>query len=991
MKKLPLLLILGLLAFTQSVSATCYTGGSWNFNYCQNLTVYNNDTAYQIEANVTVGILFNHASLVSGAKSLSNGADLILAYGAQELARFNGTAFNNNSVPIFFNLPKPIPAGGKDSNYSFYYGDPTASLSSRNYNVSRVFYYAGDDFNYAAYNGSGIWNESAGTYYHNINTTGYLQIGDQNSSTWNIFIFNRTQGAFPSTNVSIMSRITGAGGTQATQYISGICSQSDMSGCGGIAHPAYGFRAGAALLQYGSDLAPSTDYTSTAGVYQLIDIRLEPVANRQQYWRGFNQTNPGNTTVTVTGWNPAWGVDGSTQSVDVLFDWIGVRKRTTINEPTVLPAAEDQKPQVGLIIYAPLNTTYRNGTTTPFIFSVNDTANSTSFPVWLHDNGVITNIGQIANGSTLTYTFNVTNGANNASVTAYTSAGGNSSATTYFTWLNGLNITAYNASQANTTYLSSVTINVSDGTNSTVTQLSTSPLELDTRNLTHGTVSVNAIKTGYATTNLTNYINSNASAYYNVLIPLWRHQEFKAIDASNSSSITGLTITLQQSSNSSSYSTSNGTIDVSLGSIPTGTVVVTFTATGYNTTNVSFNVNTSSEINYTLSMVRAGVVFYAYDESTCITTCQRIYFSFATTNGSSSGSDYNSNYFWNGTYSNSSLVQGSNTITFNNSVNGTYGNRNYFITISSTSAIVLNVYLLNTSSANYQDSVFCTITAANSPISGAQVTAQRFISGAYVTVGQVNTSADGCGTIGLDKTVTYQIVAAANGYNTQTFTTVPKTLQYIVMASSSTTPGYQQALADSSDYVIHQMLPHNPVIGDWVLVNYSIYSYNGTLTQWGLTCDYNNAQIYSTTVVGSPSGGTATTNVTTTNKTIGVGGLGFFNCSGFFDRSGYNTTYLNQTFFLFTINDTYKNISISGLVNFTIGANLSSQFKAASSVLATGVIMAGASKVPFLGGTGVAAIGALVLAGFGFLGWMDWRPILLAILVSLAWIWRKDR
>jgi hypothetical protein len=950
------------------------------------VTVYNNDTAYQMEENSTVFVQFNHAALVTAGKSLSNGADLILAYGPQELARFNGTAFNNDSVQIFFSIPKSIPAGSKDSNYSFYYGDAGAALASRNYNISQVFYYFGDDFNGNTLNSSGYWQESSGAYAGTV-ANGLFSMSIANGSSANIYAFNRTNGAFADTNATVVFRARNTTAGTMVQYLSGFCKTTDLPGCGGVAHPAYSFRGGTTGIYYGSDLAASLDYVPSGGsTFHTLDLRLEPTSSRQQYWRGLNQTNPGNSTVATGTWNPTFGNDGAGTPLGLEFDWIGVRKRTTINEATTLTAAEDTKPAVSITIYAPTNTTYYNGTTTPFIFSVNDSINGTSYPVWTHDNGVVTNIGQIANGTTSTYTFNTTNGPNNATVSAYTSGGGNGTTSTYFTWTNGLNITAYNASQGVSTYLNNVWVNVSDGTNSTVTTGATTPLSLETRNLTHGSVSIEVFKPGYASANISAAINSNSSAYYNYFVPLWRLQEFH-LDSGNGTNVTSFSLTAYQSGLNSTYSTSNGTIQISLGSLPTGTVVFQVTATGYNSTNTSFSINSSSEINATLTTTAAGIIIYAYDETF---TTTRIYFSFLSTNSSGSASDYNSNYFWNGTYTNTSLTRGLTTLTFNNSINGTYGSRSYITTIDSTTAAILNVYLLNYSLVTAVYENVCTITSAGTTIAGATVTFQKSISGSYVTVAQVTTGSDGCAALWTDSATLYQIVASATGYNTGTVTAYGKSTQYLVLTSSSVVLGWSSTYADDLDLVLSRLQPEQASLyTSPVVVNYTVYSYNGTLTSFGMYCEYNGTSIYNVNVTGSPSGGSTTSSIVTTNKTNPT----YFFCYGYFTRSGYNNTYTNRTFYIYSANTTFSNASISQTVNNSINANFSTGTLTIAAIVLTAVGTAGLTGVSATVGSplGAGVISVALITGFGFLGWLNPLLVLLYWVVALSFAYFNSR
>lgn len=996
-KALLALTVLAFLALTQPVNAQCYTGGSWAFSYCQNVTVYNNDTLYALAQNNTYAISFDHANLVTAGKSLTSGADVILAYGKQELARFNGTNWNNNSVPIYFNLPKAVAAGNSDSNYSFYYGDASATLASRNANISQVFQLFGDDFQSTNLNSSGQWQDTAGggagQYTANCGTNSYYGAGFcsifvNNGSAWNFYGFNKTNGGvMNATNSSVVFRIVNGTSFAGPLYIGGVCQSTDLGSCGGIAEPAYTFRGSPTGLYWGSDLAASLDYVPSAGIFHILDIRMEPVANRQQYWRNVNQTNPGNTTLAVTTYHPAFGVDGAGSTINFTIDWIGVRTRNVVNEPTILAAPEQAKTTPNVQIYNPTNTTYYNGTTKTVVFSVNSTTNNTNMMVFIAVNNVYAYLGTIANGTTNTTTINVTSNTYNLTITAYDTTDGNGTTSQFFTFTNGLNVTVYNASQGTSTYLNSVTLNASTTANFTVASSVTTPYTWETRLIPNGAiVNIAAAKTGYASTNTTSIIYSNASAFYNVFIPLWRHQEFH-LDSGNGTNVTSYTLTLYQSGLNNSYSTTNGTIQISLGSIPTGTTIAQFSANGYNATNQTFNINSTSEINFTATTTRAGLIIYAYDE---VTPTQRIYFSFTSTNSSTTAQDYNSNYFWNASYTNTSLTQGLSTLMFNNTVNGTYGSRSYILTIDSTTATILNVYLLNYSIVTAVYENVCTITSAGTAIAGATVTFQKSISGSYVTVAQLTTGSDGCGALWTNTATLYQIIASATGYNTGTVTAYGKGTQYLVLTSTTATLGWGSSYTDSADTILARLLPETTSLTtDPATINYTVYSSNATLTSFGMYCDYNGTSIYNVNVSGSPSGGSTTSSIALSNKTNPTS----FYCYGFFSRSGYNDTYVNRTYQIYTTNTTFRNASISNAVNNSITANFSTGTLTIAAIVLTTVGTAGLTGISASAGAplGAGIISTALITGFGFLGWINPLLVLLYWVVALAFAYFNSR
>lgn len=562
-----------------------------------------------------------------------------------------------------------------------------------------------------------------------------------------------------------------------------------------------------------------------------------------------------------------------------------------------------------------------------------------------------------------------------------------SNATVYWTQTNGLNITAYNSTQASSTILSGLSVTVSTASNSSTTT-GDSNLVIDTRTIPNSaTVNVSVTKSGYAPRVLENVVYSNASALYTVSAPLCRYQELRLNGTSNTTAVTTWSAVIYGTgSNVSTYSTTNGSIYFSWCDVPLGSFTVEVLAAGYNSTNTTFNLNTTSEINYTITSLESGIIIYAFDEASCASSCQRIYLGVFASNGTSTTSNYSLNYFINSSYT--AFPQGTVTLTINNSVNGTYYPRDYLVTISSTSTFVLNTYLLNQTGTTIS-ATYCTITSANSPIGGSTITIQRLFGSSYVTVAQTTTGSDGCAVFYLDSTVTYQVVATASGYSSLTVTGAPRSIQYLVLSSSNVVLGFLGAYHDSEDIIETILQPLDSALSlDWVLVNFTIYSYNSTLTNWGMLCDYNGTTIYNVNVTTSPSGGSTTTNITITNKTVAQNGTGSFFCYGLFDRTGYNTTFINRTYYLNYANTSFTNSSVSGGIDAVNQGAFSTQFLTIMSIVATAVITAGLA--PFVP-VGAGIISSVVLSGFAFFGWLEPLPFILFLLVSLAYQYFNSR
>ena len=139
-----------------------FTEGSnwWNssFMYRRQITILNT-VSTTLQANYTVSVTTDTASLVSAGKALANGNDLRVVYLSGnswvELDR-NLQDMNTGSTQIWFSTQKSIGPSASDSSYYVYYGNAAASTPPTNlHNVYLWF----DDFNRP--NESDITAESA--------------------------------------------------------------------------------------------------------------------------------------------------------------------------------------------------------------------------------------------------------------------------------------------------------------------------------------------------------------------------------------------------------------------------------------------------------------------------------------------------------------------------------------------------------------------------------------------------------------------------------------------------------------------------------------------------------------------------------------------------------------------------------------------------------------------------------------------------------------
>jgi hypothetical protein len=130
-----------------------------------------------VAASYSVPVTFNHATLVSGGKSLASGNDARVVYLSgstwTELDRVldPASSWNNAATKVWFRTQAAIAASGSDANYYLYYGNAAAGSPPANKGNIFLFY---DDFETGNLNkwtvkSGGLWQAAsdqahAGTY-----------------------------------------------------------------------------------------------------------------------------------------------------------------------------------------------------------------------------------------------------------------------------------------------------------------------------------------------------------------------------------------------------------------------------------------------------------------------------------------------------------------------------------------------------------------------------------------------------------------------------------------------------------------------------------------------------------------------------------------------------------------------------------------------------------------------------------------------------------
>lgn len=130
--------ILGSFILMLGGPAAATPSGWWNSNWQYSQWIRITSGAAALPSGFTVPVTFDHAALVLGGKSRSDGNDLRVAYwnGASwnELDRLldPGSSWNSATTTIWLKLQAGVPASSFDDNYGLYYGNSGAGAPPAN-------------------------------------------------------------------------------------------------------------------------------------------------------------------------------------------------------------------------------------------------------------------------------------------------------------------------------------------------------------------------------------------------------------------------------------------------------------------------------------------------------------------------------------------------------------------------------------------------------------------------------------------------------------------------------------------------------------------------------------------------------------------------------------------------------------------------------------------------------------------------------------------
>jgi len=314
-----------------------------------------------------------------------------------------------------------------------------------------------------------------------------------------------------------------------------------------------------------------------------------------------------------------------------------------------------------------------------------------------------------------------------------------------------------------------------------------------------------------------------------------------------------------------------------------GTTTVKLVASGYNTTNATTTLSTSSATTHqflSYSMEFAALNVFIYDEL----SLSKLNGTTVITNTTNTTTYTNLQNF---SASYLTTPNGAVTVSVNNASNAspTYYPRSYYTTVGTNTAIDLNVYLLPYSV--YSSLVrFKVVSGNQQALIGARVTIRKYIDSAWVAVGQQDTDSAGVSAFYMDINTPYQVVATY-GTSSTSSTLIPTSQDYVLTFGGTAT----EPTSYFSNFSM-QLTPSYFNSSDEVeTISLNVSDYNGTVTSMTLNLSYSNGTVfYNNTVTGSPSGGVIQIAVNKTGKGNSI------IASAIVSRSNYNTLSFNRTY-----------------------------------------------------------------------------------------------
>jgi hypothetical protein len=432
---------------------------------------------------------------------------------------------------------------------------------------------------------------------------------------------------------------------------------------------------------------------------------------------------------------------------------------------------------------------------------------------------------------------------------------------------------------------------------------------------------------------------------------------FRAYDAISTNQINSFAINFYNTTNTTTYNTATGWLNVSRSGLPTGNVTLEIMASGYRTTNYTRDVNESTVIyeNYPLSF--AGVNITMYDESTAVPIYATVSI-YNATNTLTWGNVLNVTQALN-----ASIPSGAVTVDVS-TANSSYYARRYYGTLNNNTFYELKAYLLNTSGSTVYVR-FHIRDLVGQPIQNATVQILRAIGGgASVVVGEMETDSSGDAAFYMELGAPYQLQIVAAGYLDYYSTLNPSSNDYTITLTTTTGGSYGLPVNVFED-ITYYIIPSTALYNEITNLTLTIYSSNSSLDYFGAAF-YNSTgyQLYFVNATGSPNGGVIYYNHNHTNNTGNITMQFWFRRNPIF-TGNYTWPWLGGFFnnTAYSLNYTLGQMKTSGASNIGMGILW---------LLISLIMGAFVCRVNLFGGA-IATIATLAVGSYA--GWMTFPAI----------------
>jgi len=274
-----------------------------------------------------------------------------------------------------------------------------------------------------------------------------------------------------------------------------------------------------------------------------------------------------------------------------------------------------------------------------------------------------------------------------------------------------------------------------------------------------------------------------------------------------------------------------------------GTYNVTATCIGFSIDSSLIIINESVQyLNFTL-FTENSILFKIYDLNSGLLINSQIDIELL-----GSTITYNS-----GTSNGTLYLDGLNDDTYKITLNGsTYSPTILFATISNSNHLDINVYMKAGTEIDFivQDE-------RRVLLGNATLTFTQIINGSEITIGQAKTDFSGRASIFLDETIEYKLFVKRDGYNTFTGQVIPTQSEYTIIMSKI---GASRFISIFEDLVYSTTFDYNPY-NTFAIAQYILNSPDGALSYYGMSSTYNGVTYFVNTS-GIPAGGIETFNFT---------------------------------------------------------------------------------------------------------------------------------